>query len=298
MDKPLPPLPNAAALRGSDAGLSSVPDSAQQSQRPLVQIADADYEYTRCRFTHSLCVPLTALRSRLRCPRCRQNNAFGLQLAVFGSRVLQKAAVLVQLPANPVHRPRITWECCNCSSVRPSNLRFPETKTRGCLPLLFTSVQSPPTSTHSVLMQIARETCYGCGHPACSDCDHFMCRDMEVEDREAKVYLTCMSDRGRTQRNLFYETIKLQQRGDAQLAKHPVHHSQPAFVPGLDQVSADRGVILARYTRHRVFDWLDNIEDPSVQPPELVHLADIRNGRPNISIQRIRAETSHSPSFI
>jgi len=137
MDKPLPPLPNAAALRGSDAGLSSVPDSAQQSQRPLVQIADADYEYTRCRFTHSLCVPLTALRSRLRCPRCLKSNAFGLQLLISGTRILQKTARLVQVTSgsntpSAGHLGMLQLQQSSC--LYPS---ISETESQGLLPHTF-----------------------------------------------------------------------------------------------------------------------------------------------------------------
>jgi len=233
MDKPLPPLPNAAAVRGSDAGLSSVPDLAQRSQRPLIQIADADYECARCRFTHSLCVPLTALRSRLRCPRCLESNAFGLQLLISGTRILQKTARLVQVPVDPIHRPRVTWECCNCSKVHVSTLRPPKPKARGCYRILFTSLKTSPTSTHSVLMEIITGICYDCGHTGCSECDHFMCRNMALEDREVKVYLACVSERGTTQSRLSHQNLKLQQRREACFTEVSLQRPHPTHVSGI-----------------------------------------------------------------
>jgi len=75
---------------------------------------------------------------------------------------------------------------------------------------------------------------------------------MELEDREVKIYLACVSERGTTQSRLSYQNLKLQQRREARFTEVSLQRPHPAHVSGIYRLPADNEMMRGEHGRNPV----------------------------------------------
>jgi len=121
---------------------------------------------------------------------------------------------------------------------------------------------------------------------------------MELENREAKMYLACVSERETTQNRLSYQNLKPQQRREARFTEVSLQRPYPAYVSGICRRPGNNEMMRGAYERHPVLAWLDDVENALVRLPEPVYLARITNGRSYTGIGSTKALTDVPPALL